>query len=705
MKDKTDRHVLPSTPVERLRLYGVFAVFLAGFLYVAGGLAYRQLLQSGDLKEQSNSQSQRVILRPPARGRIYDRNGYALVDNRARWSVKADLSALQKEFRAEYLRMLAAEKAREAVSIDREKLLEDARVRVLEGWLNKVWFVIDETNRNTKSRKPLTKLTPVTAPAERQINILELRKHLRERRALPFTLVSDLAFPGASHVQSPEEGSKSVARFIEQFPVEGPIRLESDIVRTYPFGALASHVLGYVKDTDQLPENVNDISDVRIETLQKMHYTGKTGAAGVELTYNHVLSGFTGWELWTKTSSGYNQTRLKHSEPAQGSNVILSIDYRIQQASEAGLAKIKDSQGKLLPAAAVMLDVQTGEILALASQPTFDPNRLADRVSTAYYSEVDKSGAWLNRATQGLYAPGSTFKVITAIAGMRSKVIDWDDILECGAYFKVGNRDFPEHEPVGYGDVNVDKMLAISCNVWNYQVGLRTGIDALSTEARRFGLDRPLLNTVSDVLSGAQPMTELPFAASRGLVVPDRDYKLRIKAGPWTDGDTANLSIGQGYLLTTPLHMASFAASLARGETRTTPSIIHDVRRDGRHQGAEPIGLSKAQLDAIHGGMVRCVEEGTARVARIPGLPYAGKTGTTEYFQKGEKAHLAWMIGFAPADNPVVAFAVLVEGQLDTSTWGGKTAGPVAKEMLEAWAATAGSKNLVPTKPKEEPGR
>ncbi len=705
MKDKTDRHVLPSTPVERLRLYGVFAVFLAGFLYVAGGLAYRQLLQSGDLKEQSNSQSQRVILRPPARGRIYDRNGYALVDNRARWSVKADLSALQKEFRAEYLRMLAAEKAREAVSIDREKLLEDARVRVLEGWLNKVWFVIDETNRNTKSRKPLTKLTPVTAPAERQINILELRKHLRERRALPFTLVSDLAFPGASHVQNPEEGSKSVARFIEQFPVEGPIRLESDIIRTYPFGALASHVLGYVKDTDQLPENVNDISDVRIETLQKMHYTGKTGAAGVELTYNHVLSGFTGWELWTKTSSGYNQTRLKHSEPAQGSNVILSIDYRIQQAAETGLSKIKDPQGKLLPAAVVMLDVQTGEILALASQPTFDPNRLADRVSTAYYSEVEKSGAWLNRATQGLYAPGSTFKVITAIAGMRSKVVDWDDILECGAYFKVGNRDFPEHEPVGFGDVNVDKMLAISCNVWNYQVGLRTGIEALSAEARRFGLDRPLLNTVSDVLSGGQPMTELPFAASRGLVVPDREYKLRIKEGPWNDGDTANLSIGQGYLLTTPLHMASFAASLARGETRTTPSIIHDVRRDGRHQGAEPIGLSKPQLEAIHGGMVRCVEEGTARVARIPGLPYAGKTGTSEYFSKGEKAHLAWMIGFAPADNPVVAFAVLVEGQLDTSTWGGKTAGPVAKEMLEAWAATAGSSSPVPTKPKAEPGR
>lgn len=694
MKESSDTRVLPSTPVERLRLYSVFFFFFAGFVYVIGGLAFRQLIQSSDLKEQSDTQSRRVVLRPPARGRIYDRNGFPLVDNRARWSVKADLASLQKEFRGEYLRLVAAEKAREAVSIDREKLMEDARVRVLQGWLNKVWFVIDETNRNTtKGRKSPAKLTPVTAPAERQINIDELRKHLRERRALPFTLVNDLAFPGTGQALTADDGTKSVARFIEQFPVEGPIRLEQDIVRTYPYGAMAAHVLGYVKDTDALPDNVDDISEVRVESLQKLHYTGKTGAAGIELSYNYVLSGRSGWELWSKTSSGYNQTRLKFSEPAQGGNVMLSIDYRIQQAAESSLAKLKDPQGNLLPAAAVMIDVHTGEMLALASQPSFDPNRLADRVSSKYYDEIDKAGGWLNRATQGLYAPGSTFKVITATAGMRKKVVDWDDVLECGAFFKVGNRDYPEHEPVGFGDVNLDKMLAVSCNVWNYQVGLRTGIEALAAESRRFGLDAPLLQTVSDVETGGQAMTELPFAASRGLVVPDREYKLRIGAGAWNDGDTANLSIGQGYLLTTPLHMACVAASIARGETRTVPSIIHSVERNGRHLGSQPIGLNPDQLEALRGGMVRCVEEGTARVARIPGLPYAGKTGTAEYFKKGEKAHLAWMIGYAPAENPVVAFAVLVEGQVDTNTWGGKTAGPVVKEMLETWWPIAAKAN------------
>jgi len=691
MKEAPDNRVLPSTPIERIRLNAVFFFFFAGIIYVAFGLGYRQLLQSNDLKDISDTQSRRVILRPPARGQIVDRNGYVLVDNRTRWSVKADLASLQKEFRAEYLKKYQAEKAREPLHIDREKLLEDAKRDVLQGWLNKVWFVIDETNKNSRSQKSAPKPTTLSTPNERSINVEELRKHLKERRPLPYTLVSDLAFPGTGQALTPNEGTKSVARFIEQFPVDGPIRLDSDIIRTYPHGTLAAHVLGYVKDTDELPPNVTEIADFKFENLQKLRYTGKKGASGIELTYDSSLRGLSGWELWTKTSAGYNQTRLQVSESEQGSNISLSLDLRIQKAAENALAKIKDSQGALLPGAAIMLDVNTGEILALASQPNFDPNRLADRVSTAYYQEVEKSGGWLNRSIQGLYPPGSTFKVITSIAGMRNKVVDWDDILQCGPSYRMGGRDFLEHIPDGYGDVNLEVMLAVSCNVWNYQVGERLGIDRLAREARRFGLDSQLLLKTGDSENGevGGHSTELPYPAGRGLIVPDNAYKLRINQGPWTAGDTANTSIGQGFLLTSPLHMACVAASIARGETRTTPSIIHDTQRDGRHQGAEPIGLNNAQLAALREGMLRCVEEGTAKSARIPKLPYAAKTGTAEYFKKGEKAHLAWMIGYAPADNPAVAFCVLVEGQLDTSTWGGKTAGPVAKEMIQAWADTA----------------
>ena len=681
----------PSDPISAWRLRAVFFFFCAGFVYVAVGLSYRQLVQNVSLTEKSDNQGQRVVILPPSRGKIFDRNGYVLVDNRVRWSVKADLLALQPEFRKEYLALLKKEKERfPERRPDYDQLQQTARLNVLNAWLTKIWFVIDSTNQKAAKGTAKVKSTPDLHPEERMVHPDTLRKHLNERRALLFPLILDLAFPNSGHAVTSEEGNRSVARFIEQFPVQGPITLEADMVRSYPNGKLASHVLGYVRDTDILKGQLDDELVEKFANLQKLGYTGKKGADGIEATYNEVLSGHSGWEHWTKTSSGYNKERLEAKPPKQGADVALSLDTKIQKSAEEALAKIVDSQGKPLPAAAVMLDVNTGEILALASQPSFDPNEMADRVTQAYFDQVNSEGGWLNRSTQGLYAPGSTFKLITATAGMRAGIIDWDDILDCGPSYMVGGRAFPEHDPVGYGQVDLEKMLAVSCNVWNYQVGLKTGPEKLAKEARRFGLDAPLLQKPSE--HNNHSTTELPNPATR-MVVPDRAYKQRIAGEPWTDGDTANTSIGQGYLLTTPLHMACLIASIARGETRTTPSIIHDPGRDGRHAGAEPIGLNTQQLNALREGMLRCVEEGTAKSVRIPGLPYAAKTGTSEYFKKGEKAHLAWIIGYAPADNPVVAFCVLVEGQLDTSTWGGKTAGPVARDMILAWRTAADAKD------------
>ena len=681
----------PSDPISAWRLRAIFFFFCAGFVYVAVGLSYRQLVQNESLTKNSDNQGQRVVILPPSRGKIYDRNGYVLVDNRVRWSVKADLLALQPEFRKEYLALLKKEKERfPERRPDYDQLQQTARLNVLNAWLTKIWFVIDSTNQKAAKGTAKVKSTPDLHPEERMVHPDTLRKHLNERRALLFPLILDLAFPNSGHAVTSEEGNRSVARFIEQFPVQGPITLEADMVRSYPNGKLASHVLGYVRDTDILKGQLDDELVEKFANLQKLGYTGKKGADGIEATYNEVLSGHSGWEHWTKTSSGYNKERLEAKPPKQGADVALSLDTKIQKSAEEALAKIVDSQGKPLPAAAVMLDVNTGEILALASQPSFDPNEMADRVTQAYFDQVNSEGGWLNRSTQGLYAPGSTFKLITATAGMRAGKIDWDDILDCGPSYMVGGRAFPEHDPVGYGQVDLEKMLAVSCNVWNYQVGLKTGPENLAKEARRFGLDAPLLQKPSE--HNNHSTTELPNPATR-MVVPDRAYKQRIAGEPWTDGDTANTSIGQGYLLTTPLHMACLIASIARGETRTTPSIIHDPGRDGRHAGAEPIGLNTQQLNALREGMLRCVEEGTAKSVRIPGLPYAAKTGTSEYFKKGEKAHLAWIIGYAPADNPVVAFCVLVEGQLDTSTWGGKTAGPVARDMILAWRTAADAKD------------
>jgi penicillin-binding protein 2 len=683
--DTLNKISVPSAPITPWRMYLIFTVFAVGFIYIFCGLVYRQLIQSKDLIDQANSQSEIIVWRPPSRGKIVDRNDVALVENRLRWSVKANLLVLEGEIDKEYKSLVRAEKAKDDnLKINYEILHQDARVNVLNRWLKKIWFVIDASNQK-KSPSEKKRVKFLANSPEREVNVTALAKHMRESRVLKFTLISDLTFPELRNEIADQEADRSIARFIEQFPVDGPITIESDMIRSYPYGSLACHTLGYVKDTNQLPDDFDPNFEISFKKLSKSKYTGKVGAEGVEQTHDYNLRGASGWERWTKTSGGYKRELLESYPSRQGGIIRLSLDINIQQAAEKSLASIKDPLGNPLPGAAVMLDVNTGEIFAISSQPNYNPNRLASKVTNKYFDEIQEQGGWMNRATQGLYAPGSTFKIITAIAGMRSGKIDYDDILDCGPSFRVGNRDFPEHEPYGFGQVDVEKMLAISCNVWNYRVGLMVGPDLLAQEARRFGLDKTLLKTNPTVMGSENPSQyELPSPA-RKMVVPDSDYKQSIGQGNWTSGDTANCSIGQGLILTTPLHMACFAASIARGETRTTPTIFHDPTRIPYHQDSRPIGLNRNQLNAIRSGMIRCVNEGTARSIQIPGFQFAAKTGTAEYFKSGQKAHLAWIIGYAPAKNPQVAFAVLVEGQVDTNTWGGLTAGPVAQAMIKEW--------------------
>ena len=221
-------------------------------------------------------------------------------------------------------------------------------------------------------------------------------------------------------------------------------------------------------------------------------------------------------------------------------------------------------------------------------------------------------------------------------------------------------------------------LLIVPVTVWTDPVGVRRGPAALAAEARRLGLDQPLLVSAHD----GKPETS---QVTRGMVVPDPAYKLRRGHGPWSPGDTANLAIGQGYLLTTPLHMGALTASVAANRTRTNLTLIADPGRGALTHGGQPLGLSAAERRALLDGMTRCVDEGTAGPVALAGIAIAAKTGTAEYPKDGAKAHLAWAVGFAPAERPRVAFVVCVEGE-DMTSWGGATAGPVARAMLAAWA-------------------
>jgi penicillin-binding protein 2 len=243
---------------------------------------------------------------------------------------------------------------------------------------------------------------------------------------------------------------------------------------------------------------------------------------------------------------------------------------------------------------------------------------------------------------------------------------------DCQGVFRLGNRIFRCHARYGHGIVDEATAIEASCNVFFYAEGLRMGIDVLSAEAKRFGLDQ-------------KTGIEVPYETSR-LVVPSKEWKREQVGSGWVPGDTANTAIGQGFLLVTPLQMATVIASIARGETRTQPTLRALTNEEAKrvNHGGEPIGLTSTQRAELWEGMERVVgPDGTGRLVQIDGLRIAGKTGTADFRAHGQEVNLAWFIGFAPIENPQIAVAVMVEGTSSSDSYhGGSTAGPVAKDIF-----------------------
>lgn len=631
------------------------AFFFIGIAYVLAGLARRQLLEADDYADDFRIQSTRVIQVPAPRGFIYDRNGELLVGNNARYNIVADLSVLRDEIREEYLKLYRN-------PATRAKAQTNARVNVLQRYLDRVNIVLRHQDK---------------------VDARALEKHMDPRTGkvgLDFLLVSDI---------SPEE----VARFVENFPVEYPLRLYVDSVRKYPHGDMAAHVLGYLSNTDDLgtpddlsemDENLADLINIRERRNSKgnpfIRYSGKGGKTGLEASCDSELRGKPGSQVWMVNPKGYLYKKISGTRAEQGSHIYCSLDYRLQEAAERGLANTEKAYHTKLRGAAIVLDVGTGEVLAMASYPRYDPNKFADKLDQDYYAKIDADGSFYNLATRGTYPPGSTFKVITAIAGMRSGVLDPDEKLECGPYYLIGGRKWPEHDvsshPYGFGAVDVADMLKVSCNVYCYQMGLRIRIDALAAEARRLGLDSKI-------------RMEISTAPKSQLNVPDPAWSKRTQRGGWSDSDMANTSIGQGGLVTTPMHMADMIASVAGNRTRTQPTLIHDPSHNGLtlSHDAEPLGLTEYQRRRLIDGLRACVQGGgTGSSVNVPGEDIVGKTGTAEATKDHHKINLAWFEGFAPANNPKIAVVVLVEGEAGSpAVHGGKSAGPVAHEIFAEW--------------------
>ncbi len=639
----------PNSLVQSYKGYDVRILFFypliaALLLFLIGGLAYQQLFKTDEYHQREIKQNQRRILTPGPRGNIYDREGRLLVKNRARFYTAINLDQLREEFRTE-----VGVVGRNYRDLDSRlmptltQIYRIARVSVVQRYL-------DTVNR----------ITGRTA----KVDANQLERHFASQRLLPYVIADEL---------TPEE----YARVTEQLDVNSPIQIYAASVREYPFKNAAAHALGYVLSHDEL--NEEDFPGDHLVTL-KMR--GTIGKDGIEAQFNDVLQGKPGGAIYRVDNSGYRQDPpLERRLPVQGGNVVTSLDIDLQMVAEQAIKDL-DEDGKRQAGAAVAIDVRTGEILAMASAPDYDLNSFSPSLSHSDAAKMTETSAWINRATTGVYPPGSTFKVLTAIAGLRNGFIDpASSHVDCHGSYMVGRRRFVcNNHNSSPGDVDLGTALEKSCNIFFYDVGLKLGPDAIAAEARRFQLDR-------------RTGIELPNETGR-MLIPDPAWMRRVRHEPWPAGETANYAIGQSALGITPLQMACFTASVARGETITHPTILHDPEHP--RQRTEPLGLTPHHYAALIEGMRRCVETGTGRKLiqspfNLQAHKIAGKTGTAQQdvYEGGQnkgRTNFAWFIGFAPYDNPEIAIAVILEGGSPGDTFGGSTyAVPVAGYIFQKY--------------------
>jgi penicillin-binding protein 2 len=432
------------------------------------------------------------------------------------------------------------------------------------------------------------------------------------------------------------------------------IEVQVEPIRHYPNGTLAGHLLGYAGEVtqDELDHHPDYVPGDLI------------GRTGVESSYEDMLRGRDGAEFVVVNAMGRRVSTLEEEprrNPLSGHNLVLTLDMKVQRALEDAMSGVDRG-------AAVALDPRDGGILALVSRPTFDPNEFSHGLSWARWQELSQGGAnpLLDRAIQGAYPPGSTFKVVTMTAALKHGVATPESRqAPCPGGMNYGGRWFSCWEHRGHGSLTLLQALQKSCDVYFYQLGLKLGLPHLEETARGFGL-------------GQRTGVDLP-QERRGLVPSTAYYDKRWGAGRWRSGLLLNLAIGQGELLVTPLQLATMLAEVTQDGRPVRP---HIVQRVGGVQGwrrARPVqtGVTAepATWNAVRQALQMVVEGGTANAARVPGIGVAGKTGTA---QNPHGRDHALFICYAPTDRPQIVMAMVVEN----SGHGGSVAAPIAGAVL-----------------------
>jgi penicillin-binding protein 2 len=653
------------------QLRGVTLMVLGGLGVLLAGLWWVQIVSARDYQESLETQSFRTVRIPAVRGKVLDRNGTVLAENRPTYRVSLYF---------EELRRLFDKAGEQAINQARAKLKQQAaeKERALGRKLSKVErkeFVLQNNQRlqlkqaaRYEVASNVVTLVGMRIHQSLWLNPTNFEKHYQTRLALPFPLVANL-------------DSTNIARFEEQSTTPLGVDLEIQSTRIYPLETTAGHLLGMLKHDDSSVEGEEAFFSYRLPDFR--------GALGIEFGFDRELRGVAGAKSVQVNNLGYRASENVWSSAEPGSNVVLTIDAYIQQAAERALREAPVPYIGPVKGAAVVMDVHTGDVLALASSPTVNPNFAVQGYPPGELERRNdpRLRPEFNRATQGNYYPGSVFKTVVGLAALeagldpRTRFYFAENPKDQGrAYIIVRGRPVKDTAPPG--DYDFRRGIIRSCNGYFITNGIRVGPERIVRLAQRAHLGERLGLNLNQETGGALPSLK------------------RITSG-WVDGNTANLCIGQETVMVTPLQIAVLISAIANGGTVLRPRLVDRIEPPDGTFAQEPIvfpkaqvrdqlGVSQRSLGILNDAMVAETEdaEGTGKPAReavradYPDLRICGKTGTAQIKNvEGQKTgQTTWFASFAPYGNPRWAVVVMVEDGKS----GGEACSPVAGKIYHA---------------------
>jgi penicillin-binding protein 2 len=478
----------------------------------------------------------------------------------------------------------------------------------------------------------------------------------------PFPIAEELTMSQVAKIQA-----QSIA-----FPEVNVLPVQR---RNYPYGTMAAHVLGFIGEVGQKELTQNN-------ALEQGDLIGKRG---VELMYDQYLRGKDGAEFWEYDADGRRLSEYApaRQQPVPGDNIYLTLDFELQRRAEQYFIENE------MVGAAVALDPRNGEVLAMVSSPAFNPNVYSKRFTPEVYRTIASNPfkIELNRAIQGLYSPGSVFKVVMSIAGLSDGVIGPDTNFNCGGSGVFSGRRFRCWRPEGHGSVDVRRALKVSCDIFYYNTGARLGVDKIQQYAHQL--------TFGEI-------SHIDLDGERAGIVPSVEWARTKQHRKWYPSETISVAIGQGPLIVTPLQVANMTAAVANGGKVFQPHVVRyvdRVQKNGSYKRfrvpsrvLHEVNLSAPAVKAVHEGMWQVVnqEGGTGGAARVEGLDVSGKTGSVQVIGYAGRVKAealpfryrdhAWFASFAPLNNPQLVVVVFVEH----GGHGGSDAAPLAKMLYEA---------------------